>query len=524
VTRPVPRSHAGPYLIGVDVGSYSAKGVLVTLDGCVVATATVEYGITFPQPGWAEHDADRIWWDSLVHIVRTLLHESGIDATSVAAVGCSAIGITMLPVDSRGKPLRPSILYGIDTRAHREIDELHDTLGEDRIVAVSGSPLSSSSVGPKILWLRRNEPDTFGRTHQILTASAYLAFRLTGEYSIDAYSAQGFAPLFDPDTRRWIPGACEHVCPEELLPPILGTTDIVGTVHGPAAAETGLPVGTPVIAGTVDAAAEAISVGVTAPGETMLMLGTTAFITQVLGKPLQHQGLFASRFLVEGTYALSAGLATSAALTRWFRDNFAAAEVRAEEAGGDNAYQSLAAQAGRIPPGSEGLIALPYFSGERAPIQDPRARGVIAGLTLSHTRAHVYRALLEGVAYSIRHNLDVMAGLGAPPRSLTAVGGGTKNPLWLEIIADCTRTPVAVPDQAIGASYGDAYLAGVGIGRFDGFDTLRTQWVRHDRAVEPDLERHAVYEAHYEVYLRCYPSLRRELHALADLQGRAAPH
>jgi len=508
------------HLLGVDIGTYSAKGVIVHRDGTVKATRAVDYAVSFPRPGWAEHDADAIWWSSLVRIVRHLLAVSGVAADDIAAVGCSAIGITMLPVDANGRPLRPSVLYGIDTRAVREIAALNAALASEAPPGRPSTVLSVNSIGPKIRWFRDHEPELFARTHKVLTASSYLAFKLTGAYAVDAYSVQGFEPLYDGDRQAWDPVAARHVCDLDLMPTVHEPTDVVGTVHGAAAAETGLVPGTPVIAGTVDAAAEALSIGVAVPGETMLMLGTTAFLTQVLAERHRHPGLWsAARFLAKGTYGLSAGLATSAALTRWFKDNFGQPETAAAERDGTDAYGLLAEQAAAIPAGSEGLIVLPYFSGERAPLHDPRARGVIAGLTLSHTRMHLYRALLEGVAYSIRHNLEVMASIGADPPKLTTVGGGTKNALWLQIIADCTGRRLEVPAQAIGASFGDAYLAGVGAGIFPDFEELRRSWITIARSVEPNDATRAVYDVCYDVYRRTYPNLRAEMHDLADLQA-----
>ena len=506
------------HLLGIDVGTYSAKGVLVHRDGTVKASHTVEYTVDFPRPGWAEQDADEVWWASFTRIARALLEESGVPADDIAAVGCSAIGITMLPVDRQGRPLRPSVLYGIDTRATKEIEALNAAIGKDEILRKGWSRLSANSVGPKILWLKNNEPDVFARTHKVLTASAYLAFKLTGEYTIDTFSTQSLGPMIDMERMAWDAAGAAHVCSLDLLPTIRPTTDVIGGVHAEAAAQTGLAVGTPVIAGVVDAAAEAISVGVTSPGDTMLMLGTTVIMTHVMDELVHRDGLLAAHYLVEGTYALNASLATSAALTRWFKDNYAHDEVRDEARDGVNAYVRLAEQAAEVAAGSEGLVVLPYFSGERSPMFDPRARGVIAGLTLSHTRKHVYRALLEGVAYSIRQNAELMVDAGGHPTTFTAVGGGCKNPLWLQIIADVTGMSIEVPARTIGASFGDAYLAGVGVGMFDGFDELRRSWIAMDRVVTPDPKNEEVYSATFDVYRRMYPKLVEEMHDLADLQ------
>jgi xylulokinase len=427
----------------------------------------------------------------------------------------------VMPVDSQGRPLRPSVLYGIDTRASAEIEELNGRLGREAIFEQSGSYLSANSVGPKILWFKKHQPELYERTHKVLTASSYLTFKLTGEYVMDAYSAQGYAPMFDARRRAWDAAGCAGICTVDMLPDIRRPTEIIGGVHREAAEATGLRPGTPVIAGTVDAASEAISVGVTAPGDTMLMLGSTAFITHVFDRPVRHDDFWSSPYLVDGTFALNAGLATSAAVTRWFKDQLGAHEVAVEARDGANAYALLAEGAASVPAGSGGLIVLPYFSGERAPIHDPMARGVILGLTLSHTRQHMYRAVLEGVAYSLRHNLDVMREVGARPEVFTAVGGGSKNPLWLQIIADCTGVRIDVPRQTIGASLGDAFMAALGVGLVPSYASVR-DWVSIGHSVAPQGDHEETYAALYDVYRRTYPNLKAEMHDLAGFQARGA--
>lgn len=510
------------YLIGVDIGTYSAKGVLVHADGSVLASHTVEYELRIPQPGWAEHDAELDWWRPFTEITRSLLDEADVDAEAVAAVGCSAIGPTMLPVDERGRPLRPAILYGIDTRSWREVAELNERLGTERIFESTGKPLTTQSNGPKILWFRRNQPELFARTAKILTATGYLTYRLTGEYTLDIYSAAAFDPMFDIPSLDWSRERVEEICSEELLPGLHWPTDVVGTVHRQSAAETGLAVGTPIIAGTIDAASEAYSVGVTEPGATMLMYGTTLFVINVADRWRRHRKLWSSPYLARGRYVMAGGLATSAALTRWFRDQFAGLEMQEERAGGTNAYQALAQQVDDVAPGSNGLVVLPYFSGERTPINDPKARGVIAGLTLSHTRADVYRALLEGVAYALRHNLETMQEAGTDLTRLVAVGGGTRNNAWLQLISDCLGQPQHLPANTTGASLGDAFLAGLGVGVFNDLRPLHEEWVKWDRVIEPDMRRHARYNDYYPIYRRTYDQLVDELHALADLQAEHA--
>lgn len=504
------------FVIGVDVGTYSAKGVLVDPSGRVVAERVVPYDLSIPRPGWAEHDADAIWWSSLCTITRGLLRDADVRADDVAAVGTSAIGVTMLPLDAAGRPLRPSILYGIDTRAWREIEEIDAVLGRDEVFARAGKRLSTQSVGPKVLWFRRNEPELFARTRAIVTANTYLTFRLSGELTLDRYSAPAFAPYFDLAADRWIDWADDLIAPHTLLPRVAGSAEVIGRVTPRAAEETGLAAGTPVIAGTTDAASEALSVGVVDPGDTMLMHGTTLFIIQVHRTWVKHPQLWSSTYVRPERYSLAAGLATSAALTRWFRDEFGHAERAAEAAGGQDAFAALSQLAAASRVGARGLVALPYFSGERTPIGDPKARGVLAGLTLSHTRADVYRALLEGVAFALRHNLDVMAEAGGGDRRLVGVGGGTKSPVWMQIFADVLGEPQEIPATTVGASYGDAFMAALAAGLVADWSDIH-RWVRIDRVIEPDPAAHRAYQAYYETFRELYPATRALQHRLADL-------
>ena len=398
---------------------------------------------------------------SFVGLTRQLLGDrfSGED---VGGVAVSAIGACVLPVDAEGRPLRQGILYGIDTRASEEIAWLNERFGEEPMFDLGGMALTSQAIGPKILWIQRHEPEVYAAAHMFLGSSSYMVYRLTGEYVMDYHTASYYNPLFDLRNLRWDARFAGPIVELDRLPKLMWSDQIAGEVTPAAAAETGLKVGTPVTAGTIDAAAEAVSVGVVDPGDMMVMYGTTMFFIHVTGDPVPDPRMWATAFALPGRYSIDGGMSTTGALTRWFRDNLAGEEMAAEAAGGPNAYAALAEAAGRIPPGAEGVICLPYFAGERTPINDPDARGVYAGLTLSHTKAHLYRASLEGTAYGVRHNLETMSAMGAPPRRLVAVGGGAKNPLWLQIVSDVSGLPQDVPERTIGASYGDAFMAGLG--------------------------------------------------------------
>ncbi len=491
-------------LLGIDIGTSSSKGVLARPDGTVVAVATRPHELSLPRSGWAEHDAETVWWADFAEICAELLPQA---AAPIAAVCVSGIGPCLLPADAAGQPLRPAILYGIDTRATREIEELTAHYGADTLLARGGSLLTSQAVGPKLAWLRRHEPEVWARTRYFFMANSFIIHRLTGEYVLDHHSASQCDPLYDLQENHWIEDWAEDVAPGLPLPRLLWPAEVAGTVSAAGAQATGLPAGTPVVAGTIDAWAEAASVGVLEPGDLMLMYGTTMFLVEVVTQPRPHRALWSTAGVFPGTYSLAAGMATSGALTAWLRD-----------IAGGLPYETLVGEAAAVPAGAEGLVVLPYFAGERTPIFDTQARGVIAGLTLRHGRGHLYRALLEATGYGIRHIFEAMRDAGGGGRRLVAVGGGTKGGLWTQIVADVTNRPQILPGETIGASYGDALLAAVGVGLAapDG------AWNPPAAVVEPDPATRAVYDTLYAIYRDLYPATRSAAHALAALQAQGA--
>jgi xylulokinase len=502
-------------LLGVDVGTYETKGTLVTPKGEVVATAARAHRLHFPRAGWAEHDPEETWWGDVVHVIRELLQ--GVSADDVAAVGISAIGPDVLPIDKDFTPLRNGILYGIDTRATAQIDALNAKHGADTIYQASANMLSSQAGGPKILWIKENEPEVYRRARWFVTATTFIVARLTGEVVVDYFSAGDQHPLFDPWAKQWNPQMADGIVDLEQLPEVRWTQEVVGGITEQAAAATGLKTGTPVITGTTDAGAEALSVGVVEPGEMMLMYGSTIFIIQVTDDDqAKDERLWASSYLFPDTWCLLAGMSTSGALTRWFRDELAPDLVAAEEAGGEAAYAVLAREAAAVAPGSAGVIVLPYFSGERTPINDPMAKGVIFGLSLTHTRAEVFRATLEGMGHGIRQNVDLFTEIGARPTVIRAVGGGTKNHTWLQAVSDITELPQEVARLTVGASYGDAFLAALGVGLVDRPDQIR-DWQGQGTTVTPNPANQDTYRALHRVYSSLYGATRDQMHELSRL-------
>jgi xylulokinase len=496
----------GDLLLGIDVGTYSTKGVLVEPSGNILKSHVVEHKMDIPHPGWAEQDADLVWWADTVQICRTLLDGSPYSGEDVAGVALSAIGPCMLPLDRNGKPLRPGILYGVDARAHEEIALLNQAIGEETIYAFSGMTLSSQAVGPKILWMKRHEPELWKQVDHITTASSYLIYRMTGEKVIDLHTASHYMPLIDIHKLAWSDRFAEQVVGIDMLPRLAWSDELAGMVNAAGAAETGLKVGTPVAVGAVDALSEGISVGVVQPGDLMIMYGSTAFFILVLDQPVPDQRMWTVGGAFQGQYNLAAGMATTGSLTRWFRDELA------KDLPEETAYETLFAAAEKIPPGAEGLLMLPYFSGERTPINDPKARGAIVGLALSHTRDHLYRAALESVAYGIRHNLETFQSIGAPIKRVVAVGGGTKSTTWLQIVSDVSGVAQTVPALTIGASYGDAFLAGLASGILKRDDLAK--WVKAGTEIIPNPSVHQRYQPLYADYLRLYDQTKDIMHRL----------
>ncbi|MBF9032627.1 carbohydrate kinase [Rhodobacterales bacterium HKCCE2091] len=463
--------------LGIDIGTYETKGVLVDESGKVVAEARHGHEMIVPRPGWAEHRAEEDWWGDFVTVTKALLADGGVDPSEIVAVACSAIGPCMLPVDADGAPLMNGVLYGVDTRAMAEVEDLTDRIGGDTILDRCGNALTSQSVGPKILWLKRQQPELYARTAKILTSTSFIVHRLTGEYVIDHYTAANFSPLYDVATQDWCFDLADDIATPDMLPRLLWSGEIAGRITDAAAAETGLAPGTPVTAGTIDAAAEALSVGVRDPGDMMMMYGSTIFIIALTPERVRDGRLWYAPWLFPGEHASMAGLATSGTLTHWFRDQFA------KELPRDGAFPTLAAEAEAIPAGAEGLLFLPYFSGERTPIHDPHAKGAIFGLNLTHTRGHVFRAVLEGIALGTAHVTETYAEAGAPPSRVLAVGGGVNNAIWLQSTSDASRLPQDICRATTGASYGDAFLARVAIGGAEPGDI--TDWNPVERRVEP---------------------------------------
>lgn len=508
----MPRAARAHAVLGVDVGTSSTKGVLVALDGTILRTAVREHTVRRPAPGQVEMDAET-WWDEFISIAQELTVAAEAADVAISAIGLSGMGPCVVLTDEHGAPVRPAILYGVDTRAEEQIRDLTHVLGQEEIVAHCGAVLTSQSAGPKIAWVAAHEPELYARARRVFMPASYLAFRLTGQYVMDHVSASQTAPLYCLRQQEWHTSAstpagsgidwAEHVAPGIELPRLRWAGEAAGSLDPQVAAQVpGLPAGIPVISGTIDAWAEAVSVGATEPGDLMLMYGTTTFLVATTSEPVASRTLWPTSGAFPGSYTLAGGMAASGAITGWLRDLT-----------GESDFTALLAEAVLSGPGAGGLVMLPYFAGERSPIADPSARGVIAGLTLSHTRGDLYRAALEAAAYGVRHHLETLEAAGLSPGRVMAVGGGTQHDLWPQIVSDVTGLTQQIPRSTVGASYGGAMLAAR---LAHGADT--SAWNRTDHRCVPDPAHRARYDELYGLYRELYPATRDITHALARMQ------
>lgn len=487
------------HVIGIDIGTSASKGVAVGDDGAIEAIAQINHEISRPRAGWAEHEAST-WWSAIVALCRQLGDRL---AAHPAAICVSGMGPCLAPATSDGRPLRPAILYGIDSRAEAEIKELASRFGNTELLRRGGSLLSSQAVGPKMLWLRRHEPDVWGRTQRFFMPSSFAVWQLTGEYVLDHHSASQCDPLYDLTTNRWNTDWIQEVAPGLEFPHLLWPGQVAGEVGKAASEATGIARGTPVLAGTIDAWAESVSVGATRTGDVMLMYGSTMFLTKVVRPGTRCERVWATAGIKSGTETLAAGMATGGIVASWFSDLVG------------QRLETLIAEAADVVPGAEGLLALPYFAGERTPIFDPRARGALLGLTISHGRPQIMRAFIEAVAFGVRHNLEAVDEVSPPAARFIAVGGGAQTSAWPQVVSDVNGIAQLVPRHTIGAALGDAMLAAEAIGI-----TVTEAWNPIESTIEPNGLHADLYAELYALYREAYTNTREVTHRLVDASQR----
>ncbi len=492
------------YTIGIDSSTTATKAVLVDEGGRVVGVASSGYGVETPKALWSEQHPD-LWWDATVAALRDLLAGTDVDAGEVAAVGLTGQMHGLVLLDGDDRPLRNALLWN-DQRTAAECDEIRERVGRERLVAATGNDALTGLTAPKILWVRNHEPEIWERTTGILLPKDFVRLRLTGERATDVADGGGTL-LIDLATRTWsdeVVAALE--IPPSWLPDTFEGTAVTGTVTAAAAAATGLREGTPVVAGGGDQAAAAVGTGAVDPGVVSVSLGTSGVVFAATDGPRFDPAgaVHAFPHAVPGRWHMMGVTLAAAGSLTWFRDTVAP----------DAGYDTLVEAAGDAPVGAEGLIFLPYLSGERAPHADPYARGAFVGLTTRHARGHLTRAVLEGVAFSLRDALDVMTAAGnLSPDHVRITGGGAQSPLWRQIIADVLDATVDTVNADEGAAYGAALLAAVGAGLWPTVQEASAAWTTVTGSTPPSGDVAAYADLH-RIYRSLYPALAPAMHAL----------
>lgn len=495
-----------PYLLGIDIGTSACKVALFDIDGNVIGSAAGNYQVYYPHPGWVEQDPDE-WWDAVCDAIHKLLNESGVNAADIAGVGIDGQSWSAIPIDRSGHVLANTPIW-MDTRAQSICDRLNTQIGADKIFELAGNSLQPSYTTAKIIWYRENMPDVYTKIDKILQSNAFIAYRLTGVCSHDISQGYGLH-CFDMRTGTWDKKRCEELgIPFSFLPPICQSHDIVGRVTEQAAVRTGLAAGTPVVAGGLDACCGTLGAGVIHPGETQEQGGQAGGMSICMDTYAADPRLILGFHVVPGKWLLQGGTTGGGGVMRWLDREFGDYERSCEKGCGKPSLIQFNELAEAVAPGSDGLVFLPYMAGERSPIWDPDAKGVYYGLDFSKTKGHMIRSAMEGVAYSLKHNLDIAEGVGAKVDELRAMGGSANSILWTQMKSDITGKPIAVPSSDTATTLGAAILAGVGVGLYESFDEAVKRTVHVTRHHEPDMEKHAVYESQFAVYLELYENLK----------------
>ena len=504
------------FLVGCDVGTGGTKAVVMALDGTVLGSHYIEYPlITKKGPGEnypgakAEHDPEW-YWKAVAETIRVSIAQSGVDAKEIRGVSISALSPACILVDRDLQPLQNAHIW-MDRRATEECDWIKKNIGEDRVFALSANPVDPYYATAKLMWEKNNRPDLYKKTYKLQTAADYPCMKLTGKAVTDYSNASLIGIAFDIVKRQW-----DHSLLEELgldpdkLPEAYACDEIIGEVTRAAAEETGLAPGTPVVAGTVDCNAAWVAGGAIESGATQLVMGTAGVLGVVHEEPKFTKDMITIVHTADSRrlYTTLAALVSCGALVRYFRDTFGQLEMATQQISGVNAYSLINEEAKDVPPGSGGLITLPYFMGERTPIWDTHARGVLFGLSLDHGRGHVIRSLMEGAGFGLRHNFELMRASGVKmnlPMILSE--GGANSPLWRQIIADILDVECAFAMSSRGAPVGNAVAAGVGVGLYKNYEVVK-DWVQLGAHAAPNPENRRRYDELYSIYRDLYPAIQ----------------
>ena len=498
-----------PFFLGLDVSTTATKALLMDGRGEVVSVSAAEYAYETPRPLWSEQHPD-LWWHGAVQSTRSALKESGVSADEVVAIGLTGQMHGLVLLDEHGQVLRPAILWN-DQRTGAQCDEIRARLGKSRLIQITGNDALTGFTAPKILWVLQNEPDIWARTRHILLPKDYVRYKLTDVFAMDKADGSGTI-LFDLRARTWSAEMLTALdIPPAYLPPTYEGPEVSAFLSPSAAAEIGLRTGLPIVGGGGDQAAQAVGVGAVKPGIIAITLGTSGVIFATTETPLvEPEGrLHAFCHALPERWHFMGVMLSAAGSLQWYRDTLAPGV----------SFDDLLAAAPDVAPASEGLFFLPYLTGERTPHADPFARGGFIGLTVRHGKAHLTRAVLEGVAFGLKDSFTLIqnAGLGVI-KQVRASGGGTKSALWRQIMADVLGIELVTVNTTEGAAYGAALLAGVGAGMWPNALTACEETIRITNSTSPSPDSE-VYEKVYPHYQALYPALKDEFKKVSIMNG-----
>ena len=508
------------HVIGVDIGTQSTKAVLVTAAGAIVAQRSRAYQVETPKPLWAQQWPD-VWLRAVIASVRELMDTTGVDASSIKALCISSLyGGSGIPVDADGNVLYPCLIW-MDRRAQDEVEWVRSHVDVERLYDITGNGIDSYYGFTKMLWLREKEPEVWSRIHRFLPPNTYVNAQLTGHVAVDHSSAGNIGGVYDVKARRWsdealaMLGIARSMMPDRLVE----SSAPVGPLLPDFAEAMGLPVGLPLMAGGVDAAVATLAAGAARPGNHVAMIGTSMCWGTIRQSVDARHGLISMPHVFNGGEDLYVfgGAITAGASVTWFRETFCQAEIAAGAAQGVDPHALLELEAAKLPPGSDGILFLPYLMGERSPVWDAQASGTFVGLGLHHGRPHLYRAVLEGVTYALLHNIQAgMRGLSAIDQRLVVVGGASHSDMWMQIIADVTGREVFTIAEDVEASLGAAMLAAHGAGLIDA-EQVRHGWVEPKPRALPSAAAHRRYAALFEQYVALYEAAKPVMHRLREI-------
>ncbi|MHB0997982.1 MAG: xylulokinase [Armatimonadota bacterium] len=507
------------YLLGIDIGTSGTKTLLIDISGKAIASATDTYPLSTPKPLWAEQNPED-WWQATASTVRSILQKTGINPADIGGIGLSGQMHGAVFLDESNNVLRPSIIW-CDQRTEAECAWITQTIGKEKVIDLISNPVLTGFTAGKIIWVRNNEPEIYAKTRKVLLPKDYIRLKLTGEFATEVSDASGTA-LFNVKKRKWADEMLDGAgIPRDWMPKVYESPEISGRISEAASGITGLKAGTPVVGGGGDQASGAVGSGIVETGIISSTVGTSGVVFAFADQPVVDPSLRVHTFChaVPDKWHVMGVMLSAGGSLRWYRDTFADMEVSVAKAICGDPYDLLSKEVASVEPGCEGLIFLPYLTGERTPHPDPNARGSFFGITLRHNRAHFARSVYEGVAYGLRDSFEILNEMNIPINQVRSSGGGARSDVWRKIQADVTGRDHVLINVDEGPAFGVALLAAVGTGAYSSVEEACRSTIKVTSSTKPDSAVSELYNRYYEVYKALYPALKEQYRQVSKITG-----